>query len=36
MKGTFEIPIKIYRPNENPKFPNGGELTPWLEKIPVI
>jgi len=34
--GYFLIPIKIYRPNVNPKFPNGGELTPWLEKLEVI
>ncbi|CAD8090761.1 unnamed protein product [Paramecium sonneborni] len=31
--GYFQIPIKIYRPNVHPQFPNGGELTPWLEKI---
>ncbi|CAD8200919.1 unnamed protein product [Paramecium pentaurelia] len=31
--GYFLIPIKIYRPNVHPQFPNGGELTPWLEKL---
>ncbi|CAD8204579.1 unnamed protein product [Paramecium octaurelia] len=31
--GYFQIPIKIYRPNVHPQFPNGGELTPWLEKL---
>lgn len=34
--GYFLIPIKIYRPNAHPQFPNGGELTPWLEKLEVI
>lgn len=27
--------IKIYRPNCNPKFPQGGKLTPYLEKLEV-
>jgi len=30
-EGYFLIPIKIYRPNVHPNFPEGGELTPWLE-----
>ncbi|KAL4430487.1 hypothetical protein ABPG74_005412 [Tetrahymena malaccensis] len=29
----FDALIKIYRPNENPKFPQGGELTPRLENL---
>lgn len=27
--------IKIYRPNVNPKFPQGGKMTPYLEKLNV-
>jgi hypothetical protein len=27
--------IKIYRPNANLQFPNGGKLTPFLEKLNV-
>ena len=27
------IPIKIYRPATHPAFPDGGELTPWLETV---
>lgn len=34
-KGHFHIPIKIYRPNTHPQYPDGGELTPWLEQLPV-
>ncbi|KAL4446898.1 hypothetical protein ABPG74_014870 [Tetrahymena malaccensis] len=34
-KGTFEQVIKIYRPNVHPKFPEGGQLTPYLEKLPI-
>jgi|JI61114C2RNA_FD_contig_61_1149151_length_422_multi_2_in_0_out_0_1 cytochrome-b5 reductase len=29
----MDILIKIYRPNSHPKFPNGGKLTPFLEKL---
>lgn len=34
-KGFFDTVIKIYRPNENPMFPQGGELTPQLEKLKI-
>ncbi len=27
--------IKIYRPNSNISFPNGGKLTPYLQKLNV-
>ena len=27
--------IKIYRPNDHPKFPEGGKLTPWLESLEI-
>lgn len=33
--GFVEFPIKIYRPNENPKFPDGGIMTPYLEQLPI-
>jgi len=35
MKGSVELPIKIYRPNTHPDFPNGGIMTNYLENIPV-
>ena len=34
-EGKFEIPIKIYRPSIHPLFPNGGEFSPWLERLEV-
>jgi NAD(P)H-flavin reductase len=27
--------IKIYRPNANPDFPQGGKFTPYLEHLPI-
>ena len=33
--GTVDFVLKIYRPNENPEFPNGGKLTPHFEKLQV-
>lgn len=30
MKDILDVLIKIYRPNANIKFPNGGKLTPYL------
>ena len=32
-KGTLSLLIKIYRPNDHPKFPEGGKLTPWMESL---
>ena len=32
-KGTFEMIIKIYRPNSHPAFPDGGIMTPYLENL---
>jgi ferredoxin-NADP reductase len=29
----LEILIKIYRPNTNIHFPEGGKLTPYLENL---
>lgn len=34
-KGYIEFVIKIYRANEHPKFPHGGLMTQYLEKLPV-
>lgn len=34
-ENTFEVVVKIYRPNTHPSFPNGGEFTPHLEKLEV-
>jgi NAD(P)H-flavin reductase len=31
----MDILFKIYRPNENHKFPNGGKLTPYIETLKV-
>jgi NAD(P)H-flavin reductase len=31
----IKLMIKIYRPNVNPNFPQGGKLTPYLEKLGV-
>jgi len=36
LKGTFDLLVKIYRPNSHPDFPNGGRLTPYLESLKVI
>jgi len=33
VKGYVDLLIKVYRPNEHPKFPEGGKLTPWLESL---
>ena len=33
VKGTLSLLIKIYRPNDHPKFPEGGKLTPWMESL---
>lgn len=27
--------MKVYRANENPRFPNGGKLTSWMDTIPL-
>lgn len=29
----IELLLKIYRPGSHPKFPHGGKLTPYLEKL---
>ena len=33
--GTVDFVIKVYRPNEHPDFPAGGQLTPHFEKLQV-
>lgn len=35
IKDVLDVLIKIYRPNSNLLFPNGGKLTPYLEKLNV-
>ena len=35
LEGYVDLPIKIYRPGVHPKFPNGGEFTPILEKLKI-
>ena len=35
MKDVLDVLIKIYRPNSNLLFPNGGKLTPYLEKLNI-
>eukprot|EP01017_Pseudomicrothorax_dubius_P045193 TRINITY_DN777_c0_g1_i9.p1 TRINITY_DN777_c0_g1~~TRINITY_DN777_c0_g1_i9.p1 ORF type:complete len:321 (+),score=51.26 TRINITY_DN777_c0_g1_i9:105-1067(+) len=34
-RGSFDLLVKIYRPNTHPKFPEGGMLTPLLEKMQI-
>lgn len=34
-KGYCEFVIKVYRKDEHPKFPHGGLMTQYLEKMPV-
>jgi ferredoxin-NADP reductase len=34
-KESMDLLIKIYRPDSNPNFPNGGKLTPYLETLNV-
>jgi len=34
-KGSFDMLIKIYRPNSHPEFPGGGRLTPHLETMKI-
>ena len=31
----MDVLIKIYRPNCHPKFPHGGKLTPFIEKMEI-
>jgi cytochrome-b5 reductase len=31
----MDLLIKIYRPNADIKFPHGGKLTPYIEKLEV-
>ena len=35
MQDVLDVLIKIYRPNSNISFPNGGKLTPYLEQLRV-
>jgi NAD(P)H-flavin reductase len=35
IKDVLDVLIKIYRPNQNINFPNGGKLTPYLENLSV-
>ena len=32
-KGTIVFPIKIYRKNVHPNFPDGGKMTQYLESL---
>ncbi|KAL4469190.1 hypothetical protein ABPG72_008930 [Tetrahymena utriculariae] len=34
-QGYIETVIKIYRPNTDPKYPQGGKLTPFLENLKI-
>ena len=34
-KGYVEFIIKVYRAGENPRFPHGGLMTQYLEKLPA-
>ena len=34
-KGVVEFPIKIYRRNVHPKFPEGGKMTQYLETLKI-
>jgi NADPH-dependent ferric siderophore reductase len=34
-KGYVDFPIKIYRANTHPNFPDGGVMTQWLEALPI-
>ena len=34
-KGYCEFIIKVYHPNVHPKFPHGGLMTQYLEKMPI-
>ena len=34
-KGFWEFVIKIYRKDENPRFPHGGMMSQYLEKMPI-
>lgn len=33
IKGYFDLVVKIYKANVHPKFPNGGKLTQFLDKM---
>lgn len=33
--GYFELVIKVYRSNENPKFPEGGKMSQYLDSLNV-
>ncbi|CAI2372351.1 unnamed protein product [Moneuplotes crassus] len=35
MKGSVEVPIKVYRANEDPKYPDGGIMTSYLDKMKI-
>jgi NAD(P)H-flavin reductase len=32
---ALDFIFKIYRPNQHPNFPNGGKMTPELEKLQI-
>nr|CAG4639452.1 EOG090X0BKI [Daphnia magna] len=34
-KGYFDLVVKVYFKDVNPKFPEGGKLTQYLEKLPI-
>ncbi|XP_015789084.1 NADH-cytochrome b5 reductase 2 [Tetranychus urticae] len=34
-KGYFDLVIKIYFANKNPKFPNGGKMTQYLDSMKI-
>lgn len=33
--GHFDLVVKIYRANENPRFPDGGKMSQYLDSLPV-
>ncbi|XP_066327777.1 nitrate reductase [NADH] 3-like [Miscanthus floridulus] len=33
--GHFDLLVKVYFKNENPKFPDGGRMTQYLDSLPV-
>eukprot|EP00331_Platyophrya_macrostoma_P033788 CAMPEP_0176437688 /NCGR_PEP_ID=MMETSP0127-20121128/18788_1 /TAXON_ID=938130 /ORGANISM="Platyophrya macrostoma, Strain WH" /LENGTH=259 /DNA_ID=CAMNT_0017821397 /DNA_START=179 /DNA_END=956 /DNA_ORIENTATION=- len=32
-KGSFDLLVKVYYPNVHPKFPEGGIMSQWLDKL---
>lgn len=36
LKGSFDLLFKVYRKGSNPKFPEGGPMTQYLESLRVL